>query len=94
VLAQEWQRQIDSGEVPSRAALARELGVTRAHVTQMLRLLKLAPNVQQAVLALGDPIEGKQVGCTPSALCRIERQENICAGLQNSSVSTCRWAMD
>ena len=61
-LAQEWQRRIDIGEVPSRAALARELGVTRAHVTQVLRLLQLAPDVEALVLSLGDPMEGNVIG--------------------------------
>lgn len=61
-LAQEWQQRIASGEVPSRAALAREIGVTRAHVTQMLCLLQLASSVQEAVLALGDSIVGRQIG--------------------------------
>lgn len=61
-LAREWQQRIDDGEVPSRAALARELGVTRAHVTQTLRLLQLAPSVQQTLLDLGDPIVGRQLG--------------------------------
>lgn len=46
----------------SRAALARRLGVSRAHVTQVLRLLQLPPEVQQTVLALGDPIEVGRLG--------------------------------
>lgn len=31
-------------------------------MTQVLRLLRLPQEVQQAILALGDPIEGKQIG--------------------------------
>ena len=62
VLAQAWQNQLDNGEVKSRADLARQLGVSRAHVTQVLRLLRLAPHAKEAVLALGDPIEGRVVG--------------------------------
>ncbi|MBI4311117.1 MAG: hypothetical protein HY681_04975 [Chloroflexi bacterium] len=38
-LAEEWQQLLDTGQVGSRAALARKLGVSRAHVTQTLRLL-------------------------------------------------------
>lgn len=56
VLAQEWQRALDDGECPSRAALARQLGVTRARVTQVLGLLDLAPEVVHAIAALGDPL--------------------------------------
>jgi hypothetical protein len=55
-LAQEWQRALDDGECPSRAALARQLGVTRARVTQVLGLLDLAPEVVHAIAALGGPL--------------------------------------
>jgi hypothetical protein len=37
--AVEWQRQLDSGEVRSRAAIARREGLTRARVTQIMNLL-------------------------------------------------------
>jgi len=40
--------------IKSRADLARELGITRARVTQVLGLLDLAPEIQEALLALGD----------------------------------------
>ncbi len=56
VLAQERQRALDDGECPSRAALARQLGVARARVTQVLGLLDLAPEVVHAVAALGAPL--------------------------------------
>ena len=36
---------------------ALRLGVSRAHVTQILRLLRLAPGAQEAVSALGDPLD-------------------------------------
>jgi hypothetical protein len=61
-LAREWQSLLDSGQVPSRAALARELGISRAHVTQVLDVLRLSHEQQQEVLALGDPIQGKTAG--------------------------------
>jgi len=41
--------------IKSRADLARELGITRARVTQVLGLLDLAPEIQEALLALDDP---------------------------------------
>ena len=62
VLAQEWQQRKASGEVPSRAALAREMGVTRAHVTQVMRLLNHSSEVKGVVLALGDPMMGWAIG--------------------------------
>jgi hypothetical protein len=55
VLAEEWQQRITTGEVRSRADLARELGVSRARVTQALTLLSLAMDVKDKVRALGDP---------------------------------------
>ena len=61
-LAEEWQALVISGEVSTSAQLARELGVSRAHVTQVLGLLHLAPQVKIAILALGDPIEGRLLG--------------------------------
>lgn len=55
-LAQEWQAMLASGECTTRAAVARKLGVTRARVTQVLGLLKLAPQVIGALAALGDTL--------------------------------------
>jgi len=56
VIAQEWQRMLGTQECASRANLARMLGVSRARVTQVLGLLALAPEVVQALAALGDPL--------------------------------------
>ena len=61
-LARDWQRRLDTGEVVSRAELARQLGVTRAHVTQVLGLLRLAPEAQDMALAFGDLLNGKRLG--------------------------------
>ena len=51
-LALEWQARLDSGEAKNRAAIARQEGITRARVTQVLGLLGLAPEVQQHILDL------------------------------------------
>jgi hypothetical protein len=51
-LAHHLQGAIDRGEVADRAAVARKLGITRERVTQLLDLLMLAPDRQEAVLAL------------------------------------------
>ena len=40
------------GQVKNRAPLARREGVTRARVTQIMKLLLLAPDIQEAILAL------------------------------------------
>src|SRR4051794_2819660 len=51
-LAHHLQAAIDRGAVADRAAMARKLGLTRARVRQLLDLLLLAPDLQDAVLAL------------------------------------------
>ena len=43
--AREWQRMIAAGEVKNAAELARRYGVTRARVSQLLGLLRLAPEI-------------------------------------------------
>ena len=55
-LAREWQNALDSGQVASKAALASRLGISRARVTQVLRLLRLAPVAEAMILSLGDPM--------------------------------------
>ncbi|GAB4326156.1 MAG: hypothetical protein Kow0059_22530 [Candidatus Sumerlaeia bacterium] len=45
-----------NGNCSSPADLARKLGVSRARVTQVLRLLRLAPEVLKRIAALGDPL--------------------------------------
>jgi hypothetical protein len=56
VLAQYWREALASGSYASPAALARQLRVSRARVTQVLRLLKLTPKVRKTIAALGDPL--------------------------------------
>lgn len=51
-LAHRLQRAIDSGEIQDRATLARQYGLTRARVTQLLNLTLLAPDLQEQVLGL------------------------------------------
>jgi hypothetical protein len=58
-LAHHLQGAIDGGLVADRAAVARKLGLTRARVTQLLDLLMLAPDVQEAVLAL-EAVDGAE----------------------------------
>jgi len=54
--ALEWRRQLDVGEVESQAAIAGCKGLTRARVTQVLMLLRLAPDIQESILSLpGSP---------------------------------------
>lgn len=54
--AQEWRRQLDAGEVPSQAEIARREGFTRAQVTQVMGLLRLAPEIWRQILAMPDTV--------------------------------------
>jgi len=47
---------LDSGQYASRASLARDLSVSRVRVTQVLRLLRLAPEVLGKIAGLEDPL--------------------------------------
>jgi hypothetical protein len=51
-LAHRLQAAIDRGDYRDRAELARQLGFTRARVTQLLDLLLLAPDIAERVLFL------------------------------------------
>jgi hypothetical protein len=58
-LAHHLQSAIDRGLAADRAAVARKLGLTRARVTQLLDLVLLAPDLQQAALAL-EAVDGAE----------------------------------
>lgn len=51
-LAHRLQAEIDRGDFRDRADLARQLGFTRARVSQLLDLLMLAPDLQERILDL------------------------------------------
>ncbi len=50
-MAMEWRRQLDAGEVPSQAQIACQQGISRARVSQILALLRLAPEIRECILA-------------------------------------------
>jgi len=54
--ALEWQALLASGEASNQAAIARREGITRARVTQVMGLLRLAPEIQQHILSLPDMV--------------------------------------
>ena len=58
----EWRRQLDAGEVPNQAAIARREGISRARVTQILGLLRLTPAIQDQVLVLMDSAHRTSIG--------------------------------
>jgi len=51
-LAHHLQNAIDRGLVADRTTVAARLGVTKARITQLLDLTLLAPDLQEAVLAM------------------------------------------
>jgi len=59
--AVEFDRLLSSGEVSSQADLARQLGLTRARVTQILNLLKLCPEIREHIASLGPETPERQV---------------------------------
>jgi len=66
-LALRLERLIETGEIKDQAEIARLGHVTRARVTQIMNLLYLAPDIQEAILFLPltmsgrDPIREKHV---------------------------------
>ena len=66
-LAHYYTDLIAQGKAQDYADLARQLGLTRARITQLMQLLHLAPDLQEAVLTLPpvfigrDPIQEKAV---------------------------------
>jgi hypothetical protein len=55
ILAREWQKRLQH-EHDTPAEVARKLRVSRARATQILRLLRLAPDVLQQLAALRGPL--------------------------------------
>ncbi len=55
-MAMEWQRQLDAGEVDTQAEMARREGITQARVTQVMGMLRLAPEIREHILAMPETI--------------------------------------
>ena len=58
-LAHHLQRALDQGRVANRAELARRLGFTQTRITQVLDLLWLAPDIQEALLHF-EAVDGRE----------------------------------
>lgn len=50
----EWKALLESGEAISQADIARREGVTRARVTQIMGMLRLAPEIHEQIQSLPD----------------------------------------
>ena len=51
-----WQALLASGQAKNQADIARREGISRVRVTQVMWMLRLAPEIQQHVLAMPDTI--------------------------------------
>ena len=58
-LAIRFDRLIKEGEIDDQADLARLGNVSRARVTQVMNLLQLAPEIQEALLFLPRTVKGR-----------------------------------
>lgn len=72
--AMEWQALLASGEASNQAAIARREGITHARVTQVMGMLRLAPEIQQHVLSLPNMVRPSAI--TERALRPIAQLEN------------------
>lgn len=54
--AMEWQALLESGKIANQADIARKEGITRARVTQVMGMLRLAPEIQQNILSMPEMI--------------------------------------
>jgi len=70
----EWQALLASGGASNQAAIACREGITRARVTQVMGLLRLAPEIQQQVLSLRDMV--RRPAITEQALRPIAQIES------------------
>ena len=57
--AHAWRQELDAGTVANQAEIARREGVTRARVTQIMMLLRLAPDIQAALQRLPCTVGGR-----------------------------------
>ena len=48
----EWKALIESGKIATQAEIARQEGITRARVTQVMGMLRLAPEIQEHILSM------------------------------------------
>jgi len=59
--AVEWQALLEFGKVASQAEIARQEGITRARVTQIMGMLRLAPEIQEKILTPTGALQNRPV---------------------------------
>lgn len=50
----EWQTLLESGQIANQADIARQQGITRTRVTQVMGMLRLAPEIRERILSMPD----------------------------------------
>ena len=60
-LARDWAEAMEAGNFRSQRAFAIAIGLSHARVSQMLSLLRLCPDAQDALDALGDPLYSRKI---------------------------------
>ena len=77
----EWQALLESGEAANQAEIAGREGITHARVTQVMGMLRLAPEIQAHVLSMPNMV--RRPAITERALRPIaqieERKEQLAA---------------
>ena len=76
----EWQALLESSEISSQAEIAHREGITRARVTQVMGMLRLAPEIQQHILSIPEMVRGPPV--TERMLRPIETISDYCNQLR------------
>ena len=90
-LAHRLEAAIERGEYANRAEVARQLGFTRARLSQLLDLTLLAPDIQERVLAL-QALDGREP-LAERALREVVRHEGWTeqrAAWRGAACSDCR----
>ncbi len=57
----EWRTLLESGKIASQAEIARQEGVTRARVSQVMGLLHLAPKIRENILSTPNTVRQSSV---------------------------------
>jgi len=60
-LAQELAEAMKRGQFRTQSEFARTIGVSRARINQILRLLKLPPKIQESAIRTGDPLPSRKI---------------------------------
>ena len=70
----EWRALLESGDAANQTDIARKEGITRARVTQIMGMLRLAPEIHQSILAI--PATVRRQNITERALRPITQIED------------------